>query len=566
MLMTKTLKVAVAMGFMATAALAQLPQIQGEHLPKVSPTNVSLEQMKENFQQVKMSGILSGKAMNAKELVSARTMKPMTGIISGVKPIMSRAATFGAYYELPKGFYNIKPGFQYTENAYSRHGILAPIFQDVVYRDASTSAVNIDWLVNETLVIDKDSILVTYLPGGESFYSPMPELTAYSAAGTDSIYQYGYEYDYETKTFTEGQAVNVGFGYVHNLDVGAESFYNTYMNTMNGYWTQMLFGYNEQNKADYFEIFEKPYSPVVLNSVFTYIATPVGHDISAKEFSVYVMTFDEKNQAWKSLTQKLTAKPAGKLGSMEECDVWQLVIYFEKPMLVSEQFALVFSGPQDGSAYWAFMYQDDRDLYSGKVTAGYIPQTGEYKGYLNPYALQPEGATEPIAYPASLDLGLQLFMPYNIALDPQTFDFVNYGGRTEIPAEGLNAPIHLWNWEAYIMGSKASMKITSNVDWLRAEITKYAADTSFLYNANIVADALPADVKGRMGVLTFTDGVGYQSTWTFIQGDAAAGIDDVTVAQPVLDPYAPVYDLTGRLVSNPVKGIYLQNGKKIVVK
>ena len=132
---------------------------------------------------------------------------------------------------------------------------------------------------------------------------------------------------------------------MHNLDVGAESFYNTYMNTMNGYWTQMLFGYHEENNADYFEIFEKPLHPVVLNSVFTYIATPVNREeIAEKEFSVYVMTFDEKKQAWNKLSEKVYAKPAGKLGSLEECDVWSLNIYFEKPLLVKDQFALVFSG------------------------------------------------------------------------------------------------------------------------------------------------------------------------------------------------------------------------------
>ena len=82
----------------------------------------------------------------------------------------------------------------------------------------------------------------------------------------------------------------------------------------------------------------------------------------------------------------------------------------------------------------------------------------------------------------------------------------------------------------------------------------------------IYADPLPADVAGRKGVLTFTDGQGYQSTWTFVQGDPAAGIGQITTGQPTLDLNAPIFDLTGRQVSNPAKGIYLQNGKKFVVK
>ena len=113
------------------------------------------------------------------------------------------------------------------------------------------------------------------------------------------------------------------------------------------------------------------------------------------------------------------------------------------------------------------------------------------------------------------------------------------------------------------MGSKASLNITSDSNWLRAEITKPAADDSFLYGSDIIVEDLPEGVAGRRGVLTFTDGQGYQSTWTFVQGDVVAGIEDVTVSQ---DSNAPIYDLTGRLVSNPTKGIYIQNGKKIIVE
>ncbi len=557
----KTWMVAAGFSLMATTVWAQMPQVAVPS-QKMAPVKVSMEQLKGNLESVKMQR--PSMKMNNVNL-SSKAMKPMTGIIPGTKKMMTRAGAFGAYYEIPEGIYNIKSGFQYMEGVYSRHGILAPIYQDIVYKNASTGAANIDWYINGTLVYE-DSIVVTYVPGGETFYSPMPELTAYASTGQDSIYQYGYALDYETGEYTEGQAVNVGFGYVHNLDVGAESFYHTYMNTMNGYWTQMLFGYHEENKADYFEIFDKPYHPVVLNSLFTYVATPVGQSIANSEFSMYVMEFDETQQAWKKASEKVNAKPAGKLGSMEECDVWSLEIYFEKPLLIDEQFALVLSGPQDGSTYWAFMYQDNRDLYSGKVTAGYIPQTGDYAGYLMPYAMLPDGATEPIAYPASIDLALQVFMPYNMAFDPTTYDFVNYGGYTEIGAEGLNAPTLLWNWEAYIMGSLSSMSITSNVDWLRAEITRKASDDYFLSDVTIIVDPLPESVAGRRGVLTFTDGQGYQSTWTFVQGDAAAGIDKVVAGQEGIDPNAPIYDLTGRQVSNPVKGIYLQNGRKFVVE
>lgn len=46
----------------------------------------------------------------------------------------------------------------------------------------------------------------------------------------------------------------------------------------------------------------------------------------------------------------------------------------------------------------------------------------------------------------------------------------------------------------------------------------------------------------------------------------ASGIENVTIAQPELDINAPIYDLTGRQVAHPTKGVYLQNGYKFIVK
>ena len=46
----------------------------------------------------------------------------------------------------------------------------------------------------------------------------------------------------------------------------------------------------------------------------------------------------------------------------------------------------------------------------------------------------------------------------------------------------------------------------------------------------------------------------------------AAGIENVELAPATLDLNAPIFDLTGRQVANPVKGIYLQNGRKFIVK
>lgn len=560
MSMTKTKMVVAALCLVATSVSAQLPTVNVSATQKVMPSNVSIEQLKENLKSVKMqSPVMKMNKVNA----STQAMKPMTGIISAPKQMMTRAGSFEAKYDIPAGIYNIKSGFEYLQGQYSRHGILAPIFEDVVYKNSSSFAAYIDWYINNTLVMGMDSISVTYIPDptGESFYSVMPELTAYAATGDEQVFQYGYALDRETGKFTEGQAVNTSFGYIHNLDAGAETYYDTYMMTMSGDWSQMLFGYNVDMKADFFEIFEKPLSPIFLNSFFTYVATPIGQDISTKEFSLYVMSYNEEANAWSIVTETFKTKPV-MIGTMEENDLWGMEIYFDRPIMMKDQFALVLGGPQDGTA-WAFFTQYNRELTSGKVTAGYIPLEGQYQGYLSPYAAQLDNG-DVVAYPFSLDLGLQVFMPYNMAIDPSTGDFVNYGGYTEIPSsEGFYATVYLWNWEAYIMGSKASMNITSDSDWLTAEITRAAADNNFLYEINIYVNDLPEGVAGRRGTLTFTDGMGYQSTWTFVQGDKAAGIDGVTISQ---DSNAPIYDLTGRQVSVPAKGIYIQNGKKFVVK
>lgn len=48
--------------------------------------------------------------------------------------------------------------------------------------------------------------------------------------------------------------------------------------------------------------------------------------------------------------------------------------------------------------------------------------------------------------------------------------------------------------------------------------------------------------------------------------DSPEGVENVELAPATLDLNAPIFDLTGRQVANPVKGIYLQNGRKFIVK
>ena len=46
-------------------------------------------------------------------------------------------------------------------------------------------------------------------------------------------------------------------------------------------------------------------------------------------------------------------------------------------------------------------------------------------------------------------------------------------------------------------------------------------------------------------------------------GGATTGI---TATETLNNANAPIYDLSGRRVANPVKGIYVKGGKKIYVK
>lgn len=46
----------------------------------------------------------------------------------------------------------------------------------------------------------------------------------------------------------------------------------------------------------------------------------------------------------------------------------------------------------------------------------------------------------------------------------------------------------------------------------------------------------------------------------------ATGIETKSFSQPLQEARKPYYDLTGRRVVHPAKGLYIVNGKKIIVK
>ena len=50
-----------------------------------------------------------------------------------------------------------------------------------------------------------------------------------------------------------------------------------------------------------------------------------------------------------------------------------------------------------------------------------------------------------------------------------------------------------------------------------------------------------------------------------VSADEVTGVESLHPSPITLHP-SPVYDLQGRRVANPVKGLYIVNGKKIVIK
>lgn len=565
----KTRMVAAGLSLLATTAWAQLPEVKPLDMSK------TLMNAKEHYENM-VSGSKSANPSLLKKAQKVNGAKvQFVPNVATPSKFMTRAGEFGAYYTFSKGVFNIKPGFQYAETEegeaeLSKYGILAPIMESVTYVNASTSAENFDWYINETVTgTNEDTLRVVYVPYGNSWWTPMPELTAY-AQNQDSIYQYGYGFDWQTETFVKGMAVTTGSGFVHNMEVYSETWAEALPISLSGDWSGMMFGSDTEMKPAYFEYFEKPLAPVVLNAVYLNIAAPTAGDLTGKEFAVTLLTANKDNQ-WVEASARVVGTPQ-KQGDVnvpdyQEFGWWATIIQFEKPILIDQEFMLKLEGPQDDKTPWAFMFDITRPVGS-KNTAGLIPTKGEMAGAMVSYSTQTSDG-EMAEFPTSLDLGLYMYTPFNIFFDQESgYPINSLNNDTLVIAEGaaFSAPLVLWNWEALNIGTDAKLNITSDSDWLKATVTRGLSSDMPTYEILFEAEACPTDVKGRFGTLTFTDGQGYQSTMTFLQGDAAAGIDKVAVGEEAIDPDAPVFDLTGRRVSNPTKGIYLQNGRKFVVK
>jgi hypothetical protein len=61
------------------------------------------------------------------------------------------------------------------------------------------------------------------------------------------------------------------------------------------------------------------------------------------------------------------------------------------------------------------------------------------------------------------------------------------------------------------------------------------------------------------------DGISLERAFNFAYGKGATGIHDIHNDVIVLDKNAPIFDLQGRRITKPTKGIYIQNGRKHII-
>ncbi len=87
----------------------------------------------------------------------------------------------------------------------------------------------------------------------------------------------------------------------------------------------------------------------------------------------------------------------------------------------------------------------------------------------------------------------------------------------------------------------------------------YAANGFYLFND----EGHALNHRGNVGVSYWTGGYDSGSTFTVTEV-VATGINQVS--KDVNDKNAPVYNLAGQRVNKPAQGVYIQNGKKFVVK
>jgi hypothetical protein len=61
------------------------------------------------------------------------------------------------------------------------------------------------------------------------------------------------------------------------------------------------------------------------------------------------------------------------------------------------------------------------------------------------------------------------------------------------------------------------------------------------------------------------DGISLERAFNFAYGQGVTGIHSINNDVITLDKNAPIFDLQGRRIEKPTKGIYIQNGRKHII-
>lgn len=104
-----------------------------------------------------------------------------------------------------------------------------------------------------------------------------------------------------------------------------------------------------------------------------------------------------------------------------------------------------------------------------------------------------------------------------------------------------------------------TVDVAGDTEWFTFD-TEPEADYPNVFNLIVESEALPVGTEGRKATITFS-GNGFDNTITLVQGTPAS-IKDVVAAKA---KDGKVYDLQGRAVKNAGKGIYIVDGKKVIL-
>lgn len=136
------------------------------------------------------------------------------------------------------------------------------------------------------------------------------------------------------------------------------------------------------------------------------------------------------------------------------------------------------------------------------------------------------------------------------------------GFNFDAPAEGGNEVFVIdSNLDIAQLYDDMLIDAEASADWVDFEVGMVESGNHTFSAVNVTADALPEGVAGRKATIAFT---GYAADFTIevTQGDPDASINEVAAA---VAKGNKVYDLQGRQVKNAARGIFISNGKKILL-